>query len=232
MTGVLGESVLSHAEARRFYDRFGRKQDAQAFYERSALEDLARHLELERARAIVELGCGTGRFAEELLRDRLAAGATYLGLDLSGTMVSLARRRVERFGRRAEVRQTDGEPRIAAPDSAFDRFLSTYVLDLLPEAEIYAVLAEAHRVLEPGGLLGLVGLAPGARGLPRAVSSLWRLIHHLRPALVGGCRPLEVAGFLHGAAWRIRHRRVVAPWAIASEIVVAERLQGARAGEV
>ena len=47
MTGALGGSVLSHAEARRFYDRFGAKQDAQAFYERSALEDLALHLELE-----------------------------------------------------------------------------------------------------------------------------------------------------------------------------------------
>ena len=38
--------------------------------------------------------------------------ARYVGFDLSDTMVDLSRRRLARFGRRAEVRLTDGSPRI------------------------------------------------------------------------------------------------------------------------
>lgn len=216
--------VLTHDQARRFYDRFGARQDTQGFYEQPVLAELENHLELERARAVVEFGCGTGRFAASLLRGRLPPSATYLGLDVSGTMVGLASQRLAEFGPRAQVRHSDGSPRIEAPDAAFDRFVSTYVLDLLSPEDIGAVLAEAHRVLEPGGLLGLVGLTFGEGGAAWAVSWLVERVHRLGPALVGGCRPLEILRFLPAEGWKVRQRGVVAPYAIASEIVVAERV--------
>jgi SAM-dependent methyltransferase len=215
--------LLSHDEARRFYDRFGARQDGQAFYERAALERLVSELRLGDARAVVEFGCGTGRLAAELLERHLPADTRYLGLDLSATMVALARARVARFAGRAEIRQTSGEPRIDAPDGGFDRFLSTYVLDLLPEAEITTLLGEARRVLAPGGLLGVAGLTPGERGLAALVSRLWSGVHRLRPALVGGCRPIALAPLASGGGFRIRHRSVVARFGIASEVLVAER---------
>jgi SAM-dependent methyltransferase len=188
--------TLSHDEAHRFYDRFGARQDAQTCYERPALERLLPELRLAEAHALVEFGCGTGRLAAELLATQLSPECRYLSLDLSATMVGLARARVAPFGARAEVRQTDGAPRIDAPDGAFDRFLSCYVLDLLPEDEIRALLAEAHRVLAPGGLLGVAGLTRGEHGLSAVMSRVWTSIHQLRPALVGGCRPVAVAAQL------------------------------------
>jgi len=216
--------TLSHEEARRFYDRFGARQDAQAFYERPALDRLIAELRLREARAVVEFGCGTGRLAAELLADQLSPECSYLGLDVSATMVELARTRALAFGARVEIRQTEGAPRIEAPDGCFDRFLSTYVLDLLPEREIRVLLEEAQRVLMPGGLLGIASLTHGERGLPRAMSRLWQRIHQLRPALVGGCRPIELGPYLSGGGWRVRQRSVVTPYAIASEVVVAERV--------
>jgi ubiquinone/menaquinone biosynthesis C-methylase UbiE len=216
--------TLSHSEARRFYDRFGAKQDAQAFYERPALERLIAELRLGEARAVVEFGCGTGRLAAELLGTQLSPECRYLGLDLSATMVGLARARVAPFGARAEVRQTEGAPRIEAPDGSFDRFVSTYVLDLLPEPEIRLLLDEAQRVLAPRGLLGVAGLTHGGRGVPGAVPWLWERVHRLRPALVGGCRPIALATYLSERTWKIRHRSVVSPYAIPSEVVAAERI--------
>jgi len=215
--------TLSHAEARRFYDAFGARQDRQGFYEEPALADLLEHLDLGRARSIAELGCGTGRLAARILAERAPPGCRYLGVDLSATMVGLARERLAPFGDRAEVRQGDGPPRIDAGDAGFDRFLATYVLDLLGGDDIRTALAEAHRLLEPGGLLGVAGLARGEGPLSRAVSALWSGVQRVRPAWVGGCRPLDVASRLEAPAWRLRHRRVVAPWGIPSEIVVAER---------
>jgi ubiquinone/menaquinone biosynthesis C-methylase UbiE len=218
------ERVLTHAEARLFYDRFGAKQDSQAFYERPALEQLVAHLELKGARAVVEFGCGTGRFAADLLGERLHPDATYMGLDVSETMIGLAHERIAAFGPRADVRQTDGSPRINAPDGTFDRFLSTYVLDLLSHEDIDAVLREAHRVLRPGGLLGLVGLTRGARGIPKLVSAIWERIHRLRPPLVGGCRPIGIARLLATEEWSVSHRGVVTPYAIPSEVLVGARV--------
>jgi len=215
--------LLSHDEARRFYDRFGAKQDAQAFYERPALERLIAQLRLPEARAVVEFGCGTGRLAAGLLGDQLSPECRYLGLDVSATMAGLARARVAPFGVRAEILQTEGEPRIDAPDGAFDRFLSTYVLDLLPEREIRMLLDEAHRVLAPRGLLGVASLTHGGHGLPGAMSWLWERAHRLRPALVGGCRPIALEAYLSERGWKVQHRSVVSPYAIPSEVVVAER---------
>ena len=63
--------VLTHDEARRVYDRIGAGQDSQAFYEDRATRLLIRHGAFERARSVLEFGCGTGRFAARLLARHL-----------------------------------------------------------------------------------------------------------------------------------------------------------------
>jgi ubiquinone/menaquinone biosynthesis C-methylase UbiE len=214
---------LTRAQARAFYDRFGSKQDGQAFYEDAAVQDLLAHAEFEKANAVFEFGCGTGRFAEALFTRHLPVAARYVGCDVSTTMVDLARQRLSRFAARADVRLTDGAPRIDAPDATFDRFVSNYVLDLLPLDDIACVLSEAHRVLTPGGLLCLVGLTRGTTFTSRLVSWLWARIHRLRPQLVGGCRPLALRSFLPDEQWRVVCHHVVVAYGIPSETVVAER---------
>ncbi|HKJ23663.1 MAG TPA: class I SAM-dependent methyltransferase [Myxococcota bacterium] len=215
--------TLSHEEARHFYDRFGARQDSQLWYEREAIARLCAHLDLDPAQSVVELGCGTGRFAAELLDGLLPPDARYLGLDVSATMVELARQRTARFGERVEIRQTDGAPRIDAPDGAFDRFVSTYVLDLLSEADVRAVLAEAHRVLAPGGRLGLASLTRGESLLSRGLTRAWEAVHRLNPLWVGGCRPLALAGFVADGGWTVLHHECVEQVGIASEVLVARR---------
>lgn len=216
--------MLSHSEARRFYDRLGARLDTQAFYEAAPLRDLAAHLDLPDCRSLAEFGCGTGRLAAELLETQLSPEATYLGLDVSAVMVSLAKARLRRFGARAEVRQTEGSLRIDAADRSFDRLVSTYVLDLLADADIAALLAEAHRVLAPDGLLGLVSLTNGPTPFSRLVAAAWCGLHRLSPRLVGGCRPIAVAAHLANADWRLLYRNVVVAFGIPSEIVVARAL--------
>lgn len=209
--------------AQRFYDRFGAMQDTQGFYERPALHDLRAHVELGSARSVVEFGCGTGRFAAELLNTDLPPETTYLALDISRTMVELTAGRLNPFGTRAQVRQSDGSPRIDAADGAFDRFISNYVLDLLPDDEIRAVLDEAHRVLAPGGLLGVASLTNGPGPISRLVSTVWCAAHTLSPWLVGGCRPIELLRYISAPRWNLTHRAVVTPYGVPSEIVVAIR---------
>ena len=127
--------LFSHRQAARFYDMLGVGLDTQTFYETAALHDLVVHLKLATGRSVVEFGCGTGRLAAELLSVHLPNDATYFGLDVSNTMVRLAKGRLCPFAGRAEVRQSDGTPYIDTPDATFDRFIPTYVLDLLSDEE-------------------------------------------------------------------------------------------------
>ena len=215
--------MLSREEARGFYDAFGARQDEQGFYEDRATADLVAHAKFEKATSVFELGCGTGRFAEELLKRHLPATATYRGCDLSSTMVDLARARLAPCGSRARVDLSDGSPRVDAPDAAFDRFVSNYVLDLLPADDIAAIMHEAWRVLAPGGLLCLVSLTRGNTLLSRFVSGAWSLVHRMRASLVGGCRPIELQHYLASQLWHVEHRAVVTAFGISSEIVVARK---------
>ena len=215
--------TLSHSEARRYYDRLGSVQDWQRPFEQPARESMTRRSALPEARAVFELGCGTGRFGKDLLESGLPLDARYLAVDASETMLKLARKNLARFGQRVEVRASSGEMRFDVPDASFDRFLSTYVFDLLSERNIEAALAEAHRMLRPGGLLGLVSLTHGATGFARQIERAWMAMYRYAPALTGGCRPLELLPRLPVGRWRLRHHEVLTRLGISSEVVVAER---------
>jgi len=213
--------LLSHEEAREFYDWMGAKQDSQAFYEDRATGDLIAHGSFEVAQSVVEFGCGTGRFARGLLEQHLPPTASYIGVDISSEMVDLARDYLFTFGERASVRLADGTPHIETPAGSCDRFVSNYVLDLLSEEDGAAVVREASRILSPEGLLCLVSLSFGFTRISRIVERAWVRLHAYRPRIVGGCRPVELLSLLPEADWEIRYQRRMAPFGIPSEVVVA-----------
>lgn len=205
------------------YDRIGRAQDWQRFYEDAAAKEIVAHAAFGDARAVVELGCGTGRFAARLLAEQLPPAATYLGVDVSPRMVTLASDRLRPWRGRAAVSLVDADDRLPVPDGSVDRFVSNYVFDLLSPEATRAALNEAHRVLTSGGLLCVAGLTPGERGFARLVSRVWKRVWTRWPALVGGCRPIRLVDALDAAHWDVRHRRVVVAWGIPSEAVIASR---------
>jgi SAM-dependent methyltransferase len=214
---------VSHDQARRFYDRIGRGQDARPVSERRALDALAEQGDFGRAAALVEFGCGTGRYAARLLRERLPGGATYLGVDVSPHMIALAGAALAPWAARARVVLTDGAIHLPVPDASSDRVLSTYVLDLLSPADAAAFVAEARRVLRPGGVLALASLAPGHTPSARMVTRLWRTLWTLNPALLGGCRPLDLGGLIDAADWSITAHFPVTDWILSSDVLVARR---------
>ena len=135
---------LSPTQAERFYDRFGRRLNSQTFYEKPSSRrpcGAAPTRDLPLGRGV---RFGTGRFAEELFETYLSQQAIYVGRDISNEMVRLATERLARYQPRATVEKSDGGAQMDSPNGAFDRFISTFVLDLLPDAEAQAVVGEAH----------------------------------------------------------------------------------------
>lgn len=220
--------MLSREEIRAVYDRIGHRQDTQRVYEGAALRDLCLHAEFESADAVFELGCGTGAFAAQLLHNYLPADARYLGVDLSPTMVELARAKLAPFADRATVHLTDGGLDFDVPDASFNRCVSNYVVDLLPAADIAAFIEEAQRILTPDGRLCLVSLTYGPNLVSSIVSKLWAAAHRLMPRVVGGCRPVELTGFVAGSGWHVTHRTRVTALGVPSEVLVAKKRAGLR----
>jgi len=92
----------------------------------------------------------------------------------------------------------DGQ-RLTEPDDSVDCVLSTLTLCTIPDVE--AALAEAHRVLRPGGSLHFLehGLAPD----PGVVTWQHRL-DPLQGAVFGGCHlARDIPGLVRGAGFTI-----------------------------
>ena len=207
----------------RLYDRIGPLTDSTTFYVDAALNRLTELASLAEAKRIVEVGAGTGRYAERLLRTILPPNAQYIDLDPSRRMRELARGRLVPWSSRVRIRSLE-DPLPGQWNGTVDRYVATYVLNVLPNgAAIRERLEHAHHVLADDGLLCLVNQTFGQRGFERLISTLWMLVYGARPAVLGNCRMLDAQQYLDGAAWRVRSREVVRRFGFCSEVLVAAK---------
>ena len=121
----------------------------------AAVEDAIRAALTDKPiRALLDLGTGTGRMLELFATD-IERG---LGLDLSLDMLALARARLDRAGlKHCSVRHGDIYD-LALPRDSFDAVIIHQVLHFLDDSA--RAIAEAARVLRPGGRLLVVDFAP------------------------------------------------------------------------
>ena len=105
-------------------------------------------------RSLLDIGTGTGRILQ-LMAPRIGFG---LGIDMSREMLTVARANLDRTSlRNCQVRQGDMY-HLPLPDGSFDAATLHNVLRFADDPG--AALAEAARVLRPGGRLVVVDFAP------------------------------------------------------------------------
>jgi SAM-dependent methyltransferase len=95
----------------------------------------------------VDIGCGEGRFCRMLK----AEGTDCIGIDPTQALIEHARRRDPQGDYRIA-----GAEALPLPEASCD--LAVFYLSLIDIAELDAALAEAHRVLKPGGSLLIANL--------------------------------------------------------------------------
>jgi ubiquinone/menaquinone biosynthesis C-methylase UbiE len=211
------EKILPTQAAQKFYDRIGSRYDWFEFYEGRAKERAFQALELEPGLEVLNVGVGTGIELAKI-KDGITPGGSAIGLDISMGMCRLARERVGATICQADARQ------IPFRKELYDRLYAGYVLDLLPYADLGALIQDFWNQLHSGGKLVILALTEGVNLPSRALVSIWKGIFNLSPAMCGGCRPLELYHLVERAGFSDIHREVIVQAAVPSELITAHKI--------
>ncbi len=165
------EFRLDQRLVRRAFDRAAADYETRAVLQRTVEAHCLARLDLVRIapRVILDLGCGPG-VAGRALRKRYR-GARVMGIDLAPAMLRVARRRRGWFSGQRFV-CADAQALPLAPGSV-DLVFSNLTVQWCND--LGAVLAEAWRVLRPGGLCMFTSLGPDTLSELRAA---WRAVDH------------------------------------------------------
>ena len=162
MKGEIQEKLL--ALNREFYERFGASFSATRFGPQPGWDRIIPYF--PRRCAVLDLGCGNGRFA--LFLDQRLEQVRYVGLEGSGELLAIAREKTAGLAHvRAEFFRVDlSEPEWHRRSGYFDVVTALAVLHHIPGFEARATFVrEAGRCMKPDGVL---------------ILSTWRFTHNPR----------------------------------------------------
>ena len=183
------------SKAKSQFDGWSGKYDRsilQRIFFRPSHDKLIETLSLRPNTAVLDVGCGTGRFLARMLEANPSIAAT--GLDLSSGMIEQAQTNLEAFGNRVCLIRGDSE-KLPFGDNAFDAVTCVHSFHHYPHQG--RVLREMHRVLKPGGQLVIVDANRdswwGWLVFDGVVRTIEGLIHHCSAQQFEGL--FESAGF-------------------------------------
>lgn len=140
-----------YADAKLVSDRRAFFEDAdRARYKLDWMVPSFAEFETARGLKVLEIGLGTGVDFMQWVRN----GADAHGRDLTNASVDMVKERLAIEGRTADVAVGDAESLTEFEDNTFDLLYSWGVFHHTPNTE--AAIAEAHRVLKPGGRLKIM----------------------------------------------------------------------------
>ena len=204
----------SRASVQHFYNRAAGFYNWFTIFESEAKKSAMERLELASGHKLLNVGLGTGSEQQEFMKC-LDPGGAAIGIDLSFKMLQAAA-----FSSHGVLCLGDGRD-LPFPASVFDRLYCAFVLDLVMADEIPAWLAGFRRVLKPGGRLVLLSLVEGVDLPSKLLVSAWKKLYEIAPLICGGCRPLELTGWVADAGFECIERKVIVQLGLPSEVVVA-----------
>jgi ubiquinone/menaquinone biosynthesis C-methylase UbiE len=116
-----------------------------SFYIHSTIQETINRLAIRPHERILDLGCGTGTLIQRLLQ--LAPEATFVGLDPSPAMLSVARQKLPD----SIALSVGSAERLPFPNDTFDVVISTNAFHYFRHPS--QAIQEAKRVLKPDGRL-------------------------------------------------------------------------------
>jgi ubiquinone/menaquinone biosynthesis C-methylase UbiE len=184
--------------------------------ERPAVSEGLKRAQVRPGERVLEVAVGTAA-AFARLRRRLGRSGQLVGVDFSPGMLRATRRRVPD----AVLVRADARALPFARDH-FDLLWASYVVEIIPTAELTPLFREFSRVLKPGGRLVLVNFSKEGERL-----LWWERLYGLTPTflvpwLFGGCRPIRAEPYVRAAGFTAVERTFIAE-GMQSEIIIARK---------
>src|SRR5438093_10831497 len=149
----------------RLYEKEARKYDREMnFFDRLLFAGAREWVCAQATGEVLEIGIGTGRNLPHYRHD-----VRLTGVELSPAMLAIARARARELGRDVDLRVGDAQT-LEFGDDSFDTVVCTLSLCTIPDDR--AAVAEARRVLRPGGRFLLLEHVRSPRRTIRAVQRL------------------------------------------------------------
>ena len=150
------------------------------FYERVSNREALRGPMLEQSGKIIDVGAGTGYLLSRLVR-ATREDQEIVAVDLSQQMLQNSQSYLSKHGlltQRTSFEQADCRT-LPWADSTFDLYVSSYLFDLLPEAELRHALKEMERVLAPDGYAILITMSTELDDVPWLSRTFYRFMNEL-----------------------------------------------------
>jgi len=209
---------ISQAQAAKLYDRLARVYDLWGFLTETKARKRALELAaIQDGQQVLEVAAGTGLAFVELVRSN--PNGRNIGLDISAGMLAKAKKRLGNAGAVNFELLVASAYDIPEKDAAFDVVLNNYMFDLLDEQDWPRAITEFYRVLKPGGNLVLANMTAGRR----FGSGIYEKLYRMSPALMGGCRGVQLAGPLRDHDFIITSREYFQQLLFPSEVILATK---------
>ncbi len=171
---------------------------------------------------VLEVAVGPGKILLQILK-KVDPTNTVQGVDLSPKMIARARRLATGAGyTNFELQETDAR-HLPFADDTFDVLFNSYMLDLIPLADLPVILGEFRRVLNPGGRLVLVNMSKANSDQRFWLERLYRrLPSSLATYVLGGCRPVLMQPLVEQAGFCEVQREFIQQ-VVPTEIVTAKK---------
>jgi len=201
------------------YRRIAPSYDLWAWLTESKARDRCLELAaIQNGEEVLEVAVGTGLAFEKILESNPSGRNE--GIDLTEAMLIRADRRAARSGSDNYCLKIGDAYELDFPDDSFDVLINNYMFDLLPQQDFLTVLKEFKRVLRDGGRLAMVNMTMGERWY----NGLWERIYRINPALLGGCRGVELLPQLGACGFIETKREYISQLTFPSEIVYGKVL--------
>jgi ubiquinone/menaquinone biosynthesis C-methylase UbiE len=150
------------------------------FYERTSNRDALKGPVLERSRKIIDVGVGTGYLLSRLV-EVTNEKQEITAVDLSQQMLKNSYSYLEKKNLSTARISFEKADCLNLPwaDNTFDLYISSYLFDLLPEAELKQTISEMERVLRPDGYAILITMTTELDGVSMFMKPIFRLMNEL-----------------------------------------------------
>ena len=132
---------------------------------------LVREAHIENDQHVLDIGCGTGTLL--LLIKESYPEVTLTGLDGDAEVLAIAHRKLDKAGIDAQLDHTVADA-MPYPDGSLDRVVSSLVFHHLESEVKRGALAEAFRVLRPGGRIAILDIGTPHSFFTRLIAPIMR----------------------------------------------------------